>query len=80
VSDARINLPSGKVFEVKTGNLAEANPYVEQVLLNGKPLERLYITHDEIEAGGTLHFIMGPKPNTEWATKPSQRPFSMSSY
>ena len=80
VSDARINLPSGKVFEVKTDNLAEANPYVEKVLLNGKPLERLYITHDEIEAGGTLHFIMGPKPNTEWATKPSQRPFSMSSY
>ncbi len=80
VSDAKINLPSGKVFEVKTDNLAPENPYVEKVLLNGKPLDRLYITHEEIEAGGQLHFVMGPKPNTQWGTKPSQRPFSMSSY
>ena len=80
VSHARINLPSGKVFEVITDNLAKENPYVEKVLLNGKPLSRLYITHDEIEAGGVLQFVMGAKPNTHWATRPADRPFSMSGY
>ncbi len=80
VSHARVNLPSGKTFEVRTDNLSDANPYVESVLLNGKPLTRLYITHDEIEAGGTLQFVMGTKPNTTWGTKPSARPFSMSGY
>ncbi len=80
VSHARINLPSGKVFEVRTDNLAKENPYVEKVLLNGKPLSRLYITHDEIEAGGVLQFVMGGKPNTHWATRPADRPFSMSGY
>jgi putative alpha-1,2-mannosidase len=28
------------------------------VELNGTPLNRLYITHDELMAGGTLRFIM----------------------
>ena len=28
-------------------------------MLNGKPLERNYITHDEIIAGGELKFVMG---------------------
>lgn len=80
VSHARINLPSGKVFEIRTDNLSDKNPYVAKVLLNGKPLPRVYITHDEIEAGGILQFVMGPRPNTRWATKPSERPFSMSGY
>ena len=80
VSHARVNLPSGKRFEVRTDNLSDANPYVEKVLLNGKPLTHLYITHDEIEAGGMLQFVMGAKPNTTWATKPSARPFSMTGY
>jgi predicted alpha-1,2-mannosidase len=80
VSDARINLPSGKVFEVRTDNLSDKNLYVERVLLNGKLLPRVYITHDEIEAGGVLRFVMGPRPNTRWATRPAQRPFSMSGY
>jgi predicted alpha-1,2-mannosidase len=80
VSHARVNLPSGKVFDVKTENFSAGNPYVEKVLLNGKPLDRVYITHDEIEAGGVLTFVMGAQPNTHWATKVSARPFSMSSY
>ncbi len=80
VSHARVNLPSGKAFEVKTENFSAGNPYVEKVLLNGKPLDRVYITHDEIEAGGVLTFVMGAKPNTHWATRTQARPFSMSSY
>ena len=30
--------------------------------LNGKPLDRLWITHDEITSGGTLEFVLGKEP------------------
>ena len=32
------------------------------VSLNGKKLNRLWITHNEIVKGGVLEFDMGPKP------------------
>jgi len=33
--------------------------------LNGKPLERFWITDQEIVAGGMLELAMGPKPKEE---------------
>ena len=44
-------------------HLDDAHPYVGSVTLNGKPLDRVYIRHEEIEAGGELHFTMQGKPN-----------------
>lgn len=32
-------------------------------MLNGEPLNRLYITHEEIMKGGKLTFYMSPKPS-----------------
>jgi putative alpha-1,2-mannosidase len=75
-----INLPSGKHFTVTADNLTDANRYVGSVTLNGKPLTRSYITHDEIERGGELHFVMQATPNTNWATAPAARPYSMTGY
>jgi putative alpha-1,2-mannosidase len=46
--------------------------------LNGKPLARSYLRHDEIAAGGELRFEMQATPNKAWASSPSARPYSMS--
>lgn len=78
VSRATLNLPNGQHFTITTDGLSDANHYVQSVTLNGQPLTRSYILDREIRAGGALHFVMGPTPNTHWATAPSQRPFSMS--
>ena len=59
-------------------NLSDANGYVGSVQLNGKPLARTYIRHDEIMAGGELHFVMQAKPNMQWGVSPKSRPFSLS--
>lgn len=75
-----INLPSGRHFVVTADNLSDANKYVGQVFLDGKPLERTFITHDEIEAGGTLRFVMQSTPNKSWGTKVSERPYSMTGF
>ena len=80
VDHAALRLPNGKRFTVTTDGLSDKNPYVGKVLLNGRPLIRSYLTHAEILAGGDLHFVMQPKPNTTWATKPTERPFTTTAY
>ena len=59
---AEINLPGGKKFSVKTSNFAEENQFVAKVKLNGKELNRAYITHKEIVEGGELLFEMTSEP------------------
>lgn len=67
----------GRSFTVVTHNNSASNPYVQSARLNGKPLERAYLYHSEIVAGGTLELVMGPAPNTAWASAPGQRPPQM---
>jgi len=56
----------GRQFTVITHNNSPQNIYIQSATLNGKPLERAWIRHDEIVAGGTLEFVMGPQPNEKW--------------
>jgi len=75
---ATLNLPNGKRFSVIAENLDDAHPYLGGATLNGKPLERSYLRHDEIMAGGELRFVMQAIPDKRWATAVDQRPYSMS--
>ena len=58
VTEAVINLENGKQFTVRTVNQSPENVYVKKAELNGKKLDRLWITHGEIMAGGTLVFYL----------------------
>ena len=60
--------------------MAETSPYIQSVTLNGQPLDRTWIGHDEITAGGELHFVMGAEPNTTWGVGAEARPYSMTAY
>jgi len=37
--------------------------YIQQVLLNGKQIDRNWITQEEITKGGELTIVAGDKPN-----------------
>ncbi len=74
-----LNLPNGRRFVISTAGLADANRYIQSVTLNGRPLDRTWIGHDEITAGGELHFVMGAQPNRTWGAREAARPYSMSS-
>ena len=78
VRRAAIALPDGKTFTVVADRLDDAHPYVGTVTLYGRPLARSFIRHDEIMAGGELHFTMAAEPNRIWATETRARPFSTS--
>jgi predicted alpha-1,2-mannosidase len=80
VDKAALNLPNGKRFTVRAEGLADDKPYVGKVMLNGKPLARAYLKHDEIVAGGDLVFTMSATPNKSWATKVADRPTSLTGY
>jgi predicted alpha-1,2-mannosidase len=61
VKEATLNLENGKTFAVTSVNQGPRNFYVKRAELNGKKLDRLYITHDEIMNGGSLVFYMSGK-------------------
>lgn len=75
VERARIHNPEKRTtFSIVAENNSEENVYIQTVQLNGKDLTRSWLTHDEILAGGELHFRMGSQPNKEWATTKPDRP------
>jgi predicted alpha-1,2-mannosidase len=67
-SRVTLNLPNGKTFTVSAANNAEEHPYIQSATLNGKRLDIPVVTHDQIEAGGELAFVMGPTPS-RWASQ-----------
>ncbi|MFI3295461.1 MAG: GH92 family glycosyl hydrolase [Rikenellaceae bacterium] len=60
--EATITGESGKKFRMTAENYSTENIYVQSVTLNGEKLEKGYITYQEIQAGGELHFVMGSSP------------------
>ena len=58
VARAEIDVKGG-IFEIVREGYSEEARYVQSVELNGEPLARNYITHEEIVAGGKLTFHMG---------------------
>jgi predicted alpha-1,2-mannosidase len=80
VPRAAIHLGNGRTFTITAAPFDDAHPYVGQVTLNGKPLDRVYLKHADILAGGELHFTMQAEPNKHWGTAASARPAAMSPY
>jgi putative alpha-1,2-mannosidase len=58
VDKAEIDVEGG-VFTIERKGYSSDNRYIQSITLNGKTLERNYLTHDEIIAGGELVFTMG---------------------
>ena len=59
----------GKSFTIKAINLSSENIYIQSAKLNGKDLNRSWISHDELVDGGELVFVMGKEPNKKWGVK-----------
>lgn len=73
-----MRLPNGKTFTIVADGLDDKHTYVGSVSLNGKPLQRTFLRHDEILAGGELRFSMQAEPNKDWPGQGAQAPYSMS--
>lgn len=60
--EATIVLPGGKSFKILALNLNDRNIYIQSITLNGIPVDKPFIDHADLVAGGEMIFRMGPKP------------------
>ncbi len=64
--EAKVHLPGGKTFEIVAKGASEDNKYIQSATLDGEPLMRPFLSHDQVVKGGKLVFVMGDQPNKEW--------------
>jgi putative alpha-1,2-mannosidase len=65
-SEARMHLANGKTFEILAPGASRDNKYIQSATLNGKPLDKPFIDHETLMAGGKLVLEMGAEPNVNW--------------
>jgi predicted alpha-1,2-mannosidase len=73
----RLQMGNGKVFEIDARNNSERNKYIQSATLNGKPWNKPWFSHADIENGATLVLTMGPQPSKTWGVDPHDAPPSM---
>lgn len=61
-----INLAHHKHFVIEAKNNSDKNIYIQSASLNGKTLNRPFISNSTIINGGKLTLVMGDKPNKDW--------------
>lgn len=74
---ATLKLANGKTLVVKA-NEPEKNIYIDKVWLNGKEIDRNFITYAELMQGGELRFQLSAEPNLQRGISSGSFPYSMS--
>lgn len=75
-----MNLPNGKTFVVVARRNSAAEIYIQSAAMNGKPLNKPWFTHNDLQGGGTLELRMGTQPNKQWGSKEEEAPPSAMNY
>jgi putative alpha-1,2-mannosidase len=60
------NWPGKKSLHIIVSNYGEHHKYIQGVTLNGKVIDRNYLTHEELMKGGELVIRASPTPNKNW--------------
>jgi predicted alpha-1,2-mannosidase len=74
---SELSLPNGRKLVVDAPGNSASNVYIQSASFNGRPLNRTWLSHEELTAGGVLRFEMGPQPNPRWGTARDSAPYSM---
>ena len=61
-----MHLVSGKTFEIVARGASRDNKYIQSATLNGKPLDKPFLDHETLMAGGMLVLEMGAEPKFDW--------------
>jgi predicted alpha-1,2-mannosidase len=74
-----IMMGNGHTLVIVARHNSPENMYIQSATLNGKPWDKPWFSWNDIRNGAVLTLTMGPHPNREWGTAPSDAPPSMSS-
>jgi predicted alpha-1,2-mannosidase len=58
-----IKQENGRDFIIEAKNNSPENIYIQNINLNGTPLETPFFSHNDILNGGVMTIVMGPQPN-----------------
>lgn len=64
VSHAILHLPNGKEFTMSVRDAGA--PYIQSMMLNGKPFHHALLDYRQLVSGGELDIVMGNAPNSSW--------------
>jgi putative alpha-1,2-mannosidase len=64
-----LNVSDDTFFIIEAEHVSDTNIYIQSATLNGNDFNQTVISHQQIIQGGTLKFVMGPKPNKNWGIK-----------
>jgi putative alpha-1,2-mannosidase len=68
VEEIIFHLGNGRELRITGENVGEKKIYVQSATWQGKALDTCKLTHEQLTAGGELHFVMGEHPS-DWAKK-----------
>jgi predicted alpha-1,2-mannosidase len=73
---AEIDLPQGRVLRIEAPDAkAGERRFVQSVNWAGKPLSRVWLDWEQLQAGGTLGYRLAPQPNPAgWGTQAADLP------
>ncbi len=74
---ATVNVGDGKELVIEAKRPSPDAVYIESVSLNGKQLDRLWVSHEEIGHGGRLSFVLSAEPNMTLGTAVEAAPPSL---
>jgi predicted alpha-1,2-mannosidase len=79
IDKATLHLPNGNTLKIVAEDLSDTNAYIKAITLNGKPLTRTFLRHEELMRGGELRFVMSKRADATWSTTQKlEKPYSMS--
>jgi predicted alpha-1,2-mannosidase len=73
-----LNLENGRKFIIDAPASSEQNFYITSAQLNEKPLTKNWISHSDIQNGGSLRFQLGASPQKSRGTDAASAPYSFS--
>lgn len=65
----KISLEDDKSLNIEVSNYHQEHFYIQSVTLNGKRLDKNWLTQSELNKGGKLIIETGSKPNKKWGIK-----------
>lgn len=73
---AVVQLANGKTLTV-TADHPGRNRYIGSVTLDGVPVDKNFVTYEQLLGGGELHFALRPRPDCQRGTAPDAAPYSL---
>lgn len=73
-----VERPGKQPIQLKSTDNNRDNRYIQSIYIDGKQWSRNYLTFDQLRNSDEISFEMGPQPNYQRGTMPSDAPYSLS--